>query len=243
MNKVVQNAEEAVKEVFDGAVILLGGFGLCGIPENLIRALRDKGTKNLTLVSNNAGTDEHGIGLLLKNGQVGKMIMSYGGECKVFEELVLQGKLEVEWNPQGTLAERIRAAGAGIGGFYTPTGYGTSIAQGKESRQFDGKWHILEKPLHADFAFVKAFQGDSLGNLVYRKTARNFNAVMATAAETTIAEAEQLLEPGRLDPESVHTPGIYVKRIFKGTRYLKPIEKRTVRKAAAVSPIPSPQSP
>ena len=229
MNKVVKDAEAAVADVFDGATLLLGGFGLCGLPENLIRALVQKGAKDLTLVSNNAGTDEHGIGLLLKNGQVRKMIMSYGGECKAFEELVLAGKLEVEWNPQGTLAERLRAGGAGIGGFYTPTGYGTDIAKGKETRQFDGRWYVLERPLKADFAFVKAWKGDPLGNLEFRKTARNFNQVMATAAKTTIAEVEKLVEAGVLLPDHVHTPGLYVKRIFQGARYVKPIEKRTVR--------------
>ncbi|OGS01398.1 MAG: succinyl-CoA--3-ketoacid-CoA transferase [Elusimicrobia bacterium RIFCSPLOWO2_12_FULL_59_9] len=230
MSKLAGSSKEAVRPVFDGASIMLGGFGLCGIPENLIRALADSGVKNLTLISNNAGTDEHGIGLLLKNGQVKKMIMSYGGECAVFEKLVLEGRLEVEWTPQGTLAERIRAQGAGIGGFYTPTGYGTVVAEGKETRQIDGKWHLLEKPLGADFAFVRAHQADEMGNLVFRKTARNFNAVMATAAETTVAEVESVVAAGALDPERVHTPGIYVQTVVRGERYAKPIEKRVVRR-------------
>ncbi|MBI4054720.1 MAG: CoA transferase subunit A [Elusimicrobia bacterium] len=233
--KEVQNAEEAIRDVFDGASILMGGFGLCGIPENLIAALLKKGSKNLTVISNNAGTDEHGIGLLLKNGQVRKMIMSYGGECKIFEELALSGKLEVEWNPQGTLAERIRAGGAGIGGFYTPTAYGTSVAQGKETRQFDGKWYVLERPLKADFAFLRAYKGDVLGNLEFRKTARNFNAVMATAAHVTIAEVEHLVDEGGLHPDHIHLPGIYVHRIFEGAHYKKPIERRTVRPRETVS--------
>lgn len=229
MNKTVSDARAAIGDIPDGAVILIGGFGLSGLPENLLTALIEKGTKNLTLVSNNAGTDGHGIGLLLKQGQVKKMIMSYGGECKIFEELCIKGSLEVEWTPQGTLAERLRAGGAGIGGFFTPTGYGTVVAAGKETRQIDGRWYVLEKPLKADFAFVKAFKGDSLGNLEFRKTSRNFNAVMATAARVTIAEVEHLLEVGGLHPDHIHTPGIYVKRIFEGSRYVKPIEKRTVR--------------
>jgi 3-oxoacid CoA-transferase subunit A len=235
LKKVISGAEEAVSLVKDGSTILCGGFGLCGIPENLIRALADRGAKDLTLVSNNAGTDEHGIGLLLKKGMVKKMIMSYGGECKIFEELVLAGKLEVEWNPQGTLAERMRAGGAGIGGFFTPTSYGTSIAEGKETRQIDGRWYVFEKPLKGDFAFVRAWKGDRLGNLQFRRTARNFNQVMATAAETTIAEVEQLVEPGAIPPDAVHTPGIFVSKIFQGARYLKPIEKRTVRPKAVAA--------
>ena len=229
MGRLFATAAEAVADVRDGAVILVGGFGVCGLPENLLAALRESGTRDLTLVSNNAGTDEHGIGLLLKNGQVRKMIMSYGGECKAFEEMALSEKLEVEWTPQGTLAERIRAAGAGIGAFFTPTGYGTVIAEGKETRQIDGRGYVLEKPLHADFAFIKAFKGDAAGNLLYRRTARNFNQVMATAAKVVIAEVEELVEAGGIDPDHVHTPGAYVDRILKGARYLKPIEKRTVR--------------
>ncbi|NNN04985.1 MAG: CoA transferase subunit A [Elusimicrobia bacterium] len=233
MNKTTASAAEAVKNIPDGATILVGGFGVCGVPENLLAALRAQGAKNLTLVSNNAGLDEFGIGTLLKNGQVKKMIMSYGGECKAFEEMALDGRLQVEWNPQGTLAERIRAGGAGVAGFYTPTGYGTPVAEGKETRQFDGRWHVFERGLRADFAFIKAWKGDVLGNLEYRKTARNFNQVMATAAETVIAEVEQLVEVGGLHPDHIHTPGIYVDQVLTGSKYLKPIEKLTVRKAAA----------
>jgi 3-oxoacid CoA-transferase subunit A len=187
----------------------------------------------LTLVSNNAGLDEFGIGTLIRNGQVKKMIMSYGGECKAFEEMALDGRLQVEWNPQGTLAERLRAGGAGIAGFFTPTGYGTPIAEGKETRQFDGRWHVFERGLKADFALIKAWKGDVLGNLEYRKTARNFNQVMATAAGRVLAEVEELVEIGGLHPDHIHTPGIYVDMIFPGLKYLKPIEKLTVRKAAA----------
>ena len=233
MNKTVATAAEAAARVKDGATVLMGGFGVCGLPENLIAALRESGAKNLTLVSNNAGLDEFGIGTLLRNGQVRKMIMSYGGECKAFEEMTLTKQIEVEWNPQGTLAERLRAGGAGIGGFFTPTGYGTPVAEGKETRQIDGRWMVFEKPLRADFAFVKAWKGDMLGNLEYRKTARNFNQVMATAADCVIAEVEQLVEIGGLHPDHIHTPGIYVDLILTGLKYLKPIEKLTVRKPAA----------
>jgi len=233
MNKTVASAAEAVKKIHDGALILVGGFGVCGVPENLLAALRAQGTKNLTLVSNNAGLDEFGIGTLLKNGQVKKMIMSYGGECKAFEEMALDGRLQVEWTPQGTLAERIRAGGAGIAGFYTPTGYGTPVAEGKETRQFDGRWHVFERGLRADFALIKAWKGDPLGNLVYRKTARNFNQVMATAAEHVIAEVEEIVAVGGLPPENIHTPGIYVDHVLKGAKYEKRIEKLTVRKATA----------
>ncbi len=233
MNKTTASAAEAVKNIPDGATILVGGFGVCGIPENLLAALRAQGAKNLTLVSNNAGLDEFGIGTLLRNGQVKKMIMSYGGECKAFEEMALDGRLQVEWNPQGTLAERIRAGGAGIAGFYTPTGYGTPVAEGKETRQFDGRWHVFERGLRADFALIKAWKGDQLGNLEYRKTARNFNQVMTTAAETVLAEVEQLVEVGGLHPDHIHTPGVYVDRVLLGPGYKKPIEKLTVRKAAA----------
>ncbi|PIP82373.1 MAG: succinyl-CoA--3-ketoacid-CoA transferase [Elusimicrobia bacterium CG22_combo_CG10-13_8_21_14_all_63_91] len=204
IDKRVASADEAIADVGDGAVILMGGFGVCGLPENLIRALRDKGVKNLTLASNNAGLDDQGVGLLLNNGQVKKMILSYGGECKAFEEMTLGGTLEVEWTPQGTLAERIRAAGAGIGGFFTPTGYGTVVAEGKETREIDG-------------------------NLVFRRTARNFNQVMSTAAKTVIAEAEEIVETGGLHPDQIHTPGAFVSRVLKGEAYKKPIEKRTVR--------------
>ena len=229
LDKRVADAKEAVKDVKDGATILMGGFGVCGVPENLVAALHQHGAKDLTLVSNNAGLDEYGIGLLLRAGQVRKMVLSYGGECKAFEEMTLSGGLEVEWTPQGTLAERIRAGGAGLGGFFTPTGYGTAVAEGKETRQIDGRWFVFEKPLKADFAFVKAAKGDWMGNLAYRRTARNFNQVMATAARVTIAEVEELLPPGGLHPEQIHTPGVFVKRVFKGSFFKKPIEKRTVR--------------
>jgi len=233
-DKRVASARAAVADIGDGATVLVGGFGLCGIPENLLAALREKGAKGLTLVANNAGTDEHGIGTLLRNGQVRKMIMSYGGECKAFEEMALSGALQVEWTPQGTLAERIRAGGAGIGGFFTPTGYGTIVAEGKETRVIDGKNYVFEKPLLADFALIKASVGDGMGNLSYRRTARNFNQVMATAAKTVIAEVERLVEPGKIDPAGVHTPGAYVDRIFQGASYVKPIEKRTVRPRESV---------
>jgi 3-oxoacid CoA-transferase subunit A len=233
MNKTVASAAEAVADIKDGATILVGGFGVCGLPENLLAALKDRGVKNLTLVSNNAGLDDFGIGTLLRNGQVKKMIMSYGGECKAFEEMALDGRLQVEWNPQGTLAERIRAGGAGVAGFYTPTGYGTPVAEGKETRQFDGRWHVFERALKADFALIKAWKADVLGNLEYRMTARNFNQVMATAAARVLAETETLLEVGGLHPEHIHTPGIYVDKILVGAKYVKPIEKVTVRKAAA----------
>ncbi len=231
MHKVVANAEEAIRDIPDGATIMVGGFGLCGIPENLIRALVRKGVKNLTTISNNAGVDDFGIGLRLQNKQVKKHIGTYVGENKLFEQMVLSGELELELNPQGTLAERIRAGGAGIPAFFTPTGYGTVIAEGKETREFDGRPYIMERALKADFALVKAWKGDKWGNLVYRKTARNFNPMMATAARVTIAEVEQLVDVGQIDPDDVHTPSIYVKRIFQGTGYEKRIEKRTVRKA------------
>jgi len=233
MDKTVPSAEKAVSDIFDGAVIMMGGFGLCGFPENMIAALRRKGTKNLTFISNNAGTDEFGIGSLIVNGQVKKMIMSYGGECKAFEDMALAGTLEVEWNPQGTLAERIRAGGAGIGGFFTPTGFGTKVAEGKETRVIDGRPYVFEKPLKADFSLIKAYRGDPLGNLEFRRTARNFNQVMATAGATVIAEVEHLVEVGGLTPGQVHTPGIYVDMIFQGSGYVKPIEKLTVRKRAS----------
>ena len=233
MDKRIHSAAEGVSKIKDGSVVAIGGFGVCGIPENLLRALRESGAKDLTIVSNNAGLDEFGIGTLLRNGQVKKMIMSYGGECKAFEEMTLTKQLEVEWNPQGTLAERLRAGGAGIAGFYTPTGYGTPVAEGKETRQFDGRWYVFERGLKADFSLVKAWKGDKLGNLVYRKTARNFNQVMATAGKTVIAEVEELAEVGQLEPDSVHTPGIYVDMILKGPLYSKPIEKLTLRKETA----------
>jgi len=229
MNKVLRDAEEAAALVPDGASIMMGGFGLSGIPENLIAALHERGTKDLTIISNNAGTDTSGIGLLLRARQVRKMIATYVGENKEFERQFLQKEIEVELVPQGTFSERMRAAGAGIPAFYTPTGYGTLIADGKETRSFDGRHYVLELALSADFAFVKAWQGDSVGNLVYRRTARNFNPVMATAARFTIAEVEHLVEPGAIDPHMVHTPGIYVKHILEGRDYQKLIEKRTVR--------------
>jgi 3-oxoacid CoA-transferase subunit A len=233
MDKVYAGADAAIHDLADGAVIMSTGFGLCGNPENLIRAVQRKGSKNLTLVSNNCGTNDKGLGVLLAGGQVRKMIASYVGENKVFEKLYLEGKVEVELNPQGTLAERIRAGGAGIPAFFTPTGYGTKIAEGKETREFDGKPYVMERWLRADFAFIKAWKGDRWGNLVYRKTARNFAPMMATAARITIAEVEELLDVGQLPPDSIHTPSIYVHRIFLGTGYEKPIENRTVRKRSA----------
>ena len=232
MNKVVANAEEAIRDVQDGATILVGGFGLCGIPENLIAALVRKGVKNLTTISNNAGVDDFGLGLLLRTRQIRKHIGSYVGENKLLEQMVLSGELELELNPQGTLAERIRAGGAGIAAFFTPTGYGTVIAEGKEAREFDGRYYIMERGLRADFALIKAWKGDTWGNLVYRKTTRNFNPMMATAARVTIAEVEQLVEVGQIDPDDVHTPSVYVKRIVQGTNYLKRIEKHCVRKVS-----------
>jgi 3-oxoacid CoA-transferase subunit A len=231
MDKRIASPDAAIANLRDGMTILMGGFGLCGIPENLIVAVRRKGTKDLTIVSNNAGVEDFGIGLLLQNRQVKKMISSYVGENKLFERLVLSGELQVELNPQGTLAERLRAGGAGIPAFYTPTGYGTMVAEGKETREFDGRNYLLERALRGDFAFIKAWKGDRWGNLIFRKTARNFNPMMATAADYVVAEVEQLVEPGQLDPDQVHTPGIFVNAIFQGTNYLKRIEKRTVRKA------------
>ena len=231
MDKRTANADAAVARVPDGATILMGGFGLCGIPENLIAALRRKGSKDLTVVSNNAGIDDFGIGILLGNKQIRKMIASYVGENKAFEQLALKKEIEVELNPQGTLAERIRCGGAGIPAFFTPTGVGTVVADGKEVREFDGRTYIMERALRADFAFVKAWKGDHWGNLVYRKTARNFNPMMATAAQITIAEVEHLVEPGELDPDLVHTPSVFVKRIFQGGQFEKRIEKRTVTKS------------
>jgi 3-oxoacid CoA-transferase len=229
MDKRIASADEAVARIPDGATILMGGFGLCGIPENLIAALRRRGVKNLTVISNNAGVDDFGIGLLLENRQVRKMIATYVGENRLFEQLALSGELELELNPQGTFAERIRAGGAGIPAFYTPTGYGTVAAEGKEVREFNGRPCVLVTALRADFAFVKAWKGDRWGNLVFRKTARNFNPMMATAADYVIAEVEHLVELGELEPDAIHLPGIYVDAIFQGARYEKRIERRTVR--------------
>lgn len=233
MNKVVRDAREAIEKagIRDGATIVLGGFGLCGIPENLIVALRDSGVKELTCVSNNAGVDDWGLGLLLKTRQIRKMVSSYVGENATFERQFLDGELEVELCPQGTLAERIRAGGAGIGGFYTPTGVGTMVAEGKEVRVLQGREYVLEMPIRADFAFVKAWRGDRLGNLVYRMSARNFNPMAATAGVVTLAEVEELVDPGAIDPDHVVTPGIFVDHVFKGTYGSKRIEKRTNRPA------------
>jgi 3-oxoacid CoA-transferase subunit A len=229
MKKVVASAAEAVSIIPDGATLMVGGFGLCGIPVNLIEALRERGTRNLTIISNNAGIDDHGLGILLRSRQVKRMIATYVGENKEFERQFLAGEIEVELIPQGTLSERIRAGGAGIGGFFTPTGYGTLVAEGKETREIGGRHYVLELPLRADFALVKAHRGDRLGNLTYRRTARNFNPIMATAAKVTIAEVEHLVEPGDIDPDIVVTPGIFVDRVFQWTPYEKRIEKRTVR--------------
>jgi 3-oxoacid CoA-transferase subunit A len=232
MHKVVASAEEAIKDVFDGASIMVGGFGLCGMPENLIRALTKKGIKNLTTISNNAGVDGFGVGMLLANGQIKRHIGTYVGENKLLEKMVLDGTVQLDLVPQGTFSERIRAGGAGIPAFFTPTGVGTLVAEGKEAREFDGRMYIMERALRADFAFIKAWKGDRWGNLVYRKTARNFNPMMATAAKITIAEVEHLVEPGELDPEMVHTPSVFVNRIFQGEKFEKRIEKRTVVKAS-----------
>ena len=233
MNKTFADAAAALHDLTDGATVLAGGFGLCGIPENLIKAIRASGKKGLTVVSNNCGTDDKGLGILLSNGQIKKMISSYVGENKIFERQFLDGTIEVELCPQGTLAERLRAGGAGIPAFYTPTGAGTKRAEGRESRDFDGRPCILETALRGDFAVVKAWKGDRWGNLIYRKTAQNFNPMMAAAAKITIAEVEELVEVGQLDPDQVHTPGIYVQRIFQGRDYEKPIEQRTTRAAKA----------
>jgi acyl CoA:acetate/3-ketoacid CoA transferase alpha subunit len=247
MNKVFKNAMDAIHDVEDGATIMSSGFGLSGNPENLLTALHQKGVKGLTVISNNCGTDKYGLGILLNAHQIKKMVSSYVGENKEFERQFLQGELEVELNPQGTLAERLRAGGAGIAAFYTPTGYGTAIADGglpqlydgkggirkgsekKETREFDGRMYVLERALTADFAIVKAFKGDTHGNLVFRKTARNFAPMMCAAARVTIAEVEQLVQPGQLDPDHIHVPGIYVQRIFQGSGYEKWIEQRTTR--------------
>jgi 3-oxoacid CoA-transferase subunit A len=232
MNKVVSSADEAVRDVQDGAMLMVGGFGLCGIPADLIDALVRKGVKNLTTVSNNAGVDDFGLGKLLQTGQIKKHIGSYVGENKLFEQMVLNGKLQLELNPQGTLAERIRAGGAGIPAFFTPTGAGTVVSEGKEMREFDGRPYVMERALKGDFALIKAWKSDRWGNLVFRKTTRNFNPVMATAARVTIAEVEEIVEPGQIDPDQVHLPSIYVKRIVLSSGQPKRIEKRTTRKRA-----------
>ncbi|MEM6962465.1 MAG: CoA transferase subunit A [Myxococcota bacterium] len=230
MNKVLPSAEAALADVHDGTTLMSGGFGLCGNPEDCIRALRRKNVKNIHVISNNCGTTLEGLGLLLENGQVRKMTSSYVGENKNFANQFLNGKLEVELNPQGTLAERIRAGGAGIEAFFTPTGVGTPVAEGKEVRDFGGRLCVLETALRADFAIIKAWRGDAWGNLVYRKTAQNFNPIMATAAKITVAEVEELVDVGELDPDQIHTPGIYVQRVIQATDYEKPIEQRTVLK-------------
>lgn len=229
INKVVNNADEAIADIPHDATLMLGGFGLCGIPENCIAALVKKGVTGLTCISNNAGVDDFGIGLMLKTRQVKKMISSYVGENAEFERQLLSGELEVDLIPQGTLAERIRAGGAGIPAFFTPAGYGTEVAEDKEVREFDGKMHLLESWLRADFALVKAWKGDKAGNLVFKGTARNFNPMMATAGKITIAEVEELVEVGELDPNHIHTPGIFVQRIFQGKNYEKRIEQRTTK--------------
>ena len=233
MHKVVASADEAIKDVFDGATIMIGGFGLCGIPENLIRALVRKGVKNLTTISNNVGVDGFGNGLLLAAGQIRKHVGTYVGENRLLEQMVLQGKLELDLVPQGTFSERIRAGGAGIPAFFTPTGVGTIVAENKETREFDGRQYVMEHALKADFALIKAWKGDKWGNMVYRKTARNFNPMMATAAQVTIAEVEKLVEVGELEPDLVLTPSIYVKRIFQGELFEKRIERRTVRSSSS----------
>jgi 3-oxoacid CoA-transferase subunit A len=232
MNKVVANADEAVQDISDGATLMVGGFGLCGIPENLIRALVRKGVKNLITISNNVGVDGFGMGLLLAAGQIRKHVGTYVGENKLLEQMVLQGKIELDLVPQGTFSERIRAGGAGIPAFFTPTGVGTIVAENKETREFDGRTYVMERALKADFALVKAWKGDKWGNLVYRKTARNFNPMMAAAAKVTIAEVENLVDVGELDSDSIHTPSVYVNRIFQGQLYEKRIERRTVRKVS-----------
>jgi 3-oxoacid CoA-transferase subunit A len=237
MNKVVANAEAAIQDIGDGAVIMFGGFGLCGIPENCIKALVRKGTKNLTCISNNAGVDDFGIGLMLHQRQVRKMVSSYVGENAEFERQMLSGELEVELIPQGTLATRCMAAGYGMPAIYTPAGVGTEVANGKEVRNFNGKDYLLEYAFNADFAIVKAWKGDTDGNLIYHETARNFNPLMAMAGKITIAEVEELVQPGELNPDLIHTPGIFVHRIFQGMNYEKRIENRTVREAILQSEI------
>jgi 3-oxoacid CoA-transferase subunit A len=230
MNKVVASADEAIEDICDGSTVMIGGFGLCGIPENLIRALVRKGVKHLTTISNNAGVDGQGNGLLLAAGQIRRHIGTYVGENKLLEKMVLEGQIDLQLIPQGTFSERIRAGGAGIPAFFTPTGVGTIVADNKETREFDGRLYVMEHALKADFALIRAWKGDKWGNLVYRKTARNFNPMMATAAKVTIVEVENLVEVGSLDPDSVHTPSVYVQRVVKGETYERRIEKRTVRK-------------
>lgn len=230
--KVYQDARAALEGLRDGMTLVVGGFGLCGIPENCIQALKEMGVKGLTCVSNNAGVDDFGLGILLHSHQIKKMISSYVGENATFEKQVMQGELEVELCPQGTLAERIRAGGAGIPGFYTPTGVGTKVAEGKEIKVFEGREYVLERGIVGDFALVKAWKGDKFGNLIFRKTARNFNPMVATAGKITVAEVEELVEVGELDPDQIHTPGIFVQRIFQGRNYQKRIEQRTVRKGS-----------
>ena len=233
MQKVYKNATDALKGVlFDGMTVMSGGFGLCGIPEHSILALRDAGVKNLTIISNNCGVDDFGLGIMLKTRQIKKMVSSYVGENKTFEQQYLSGELELEFNPQGTLAERIRAGGAGIPAFYTKTGVGTIVAEGKETREFDGHTYVMERALTADLAIVKAWKGDTAGNLVYRKTARNFNPMMAMAGKITVAEVEELVNPGELDADTIHTPGIFVQRIFKGSNFEKRIEFKTMKETA-----------
>ncbi len=229
MNKVVKNAKEAIRDIESGMTIMLGGFGLCGIPENCIQALTETSITNLTCISNNAGVDDFGLGLLLRKKQIKKMISSYVGENKEFERQMLSGELEVDLIPQGTLAERCRATGAGIPAFFTPAGYGTEVAEGKETREFDGKMYVMEERFHPDFAIVKAWKGDTEGNLIFSGTARNFNPLMAMAGKITIAEVEELVPAGELDPNCIHTPGIFIQRIFQGERFEKRIEQRTVR--------------
>jgi 3-oxoacid CoA-transferase subunit A len=232
-SKVYPDAKTALAGIVsDGMTIMSGGFGLCGIPENLIVALRDTNARNLTVIGNNVGCDEHGMWLVLANDQIKRVLASYVGENKILESRFVNGEIEIEFNPQGTLAERIRAGGAGIPAFYTRTGYGTKVAEGKETRQFNGEWYVMETGLTADVALVKAWKGDTAGNLVYRKTARNFNPMMATAAGITVAEVEELVDPGELDPDQIHTPGIYVKRIVRGVNYVKHIERVTTRPRA-----------
>ena len=229
INKVYPDATKALQGVQDNMTLLVGGFGLCGIPENLILALRETGAKNLTCVSNNAGVDDFGLGLLLQTKQIKKMVSSYVGENKEFERQFLSKELEVELNPQGTLAERLRAGGAGIPAFYTPTGFGTVVAEGKETKEFNGRVYVMERGIVGDFALVKAWKADPFGNLIFRKTARNFNPMMATAGKITVAEVEEIVDYGDLDPDQVHTPGIFVQRVIQGPNYKKPIEQRTVR--------------